>query len=389
MLMRAYPMDPKNHVFKIWVIAGTTALLAGCSTLPGSGPSNRQMAKDQNEETGNREYTVVKLDVNSIHQLGGRRPVKLNEIFRKKVNGKPGFVLGIGDQLAINIWEASGDGLFSTFENKHTRIDAMVDEEGEVFIPYVGSVAVAGKSIEDVRVTIQQGLQGKAVEPQVQVALKMNVSNNLAVVGDVNAPGRYPVPVGGIRLLDVIARAGGSRAPVFETEATIVRGENLNSIRLDEVLRQQGNNVWMEAQDTVQIMHKPRSFTAFGAVTSKNRHAFKTENISLAEALAQSGGLNDALADAGGVFLFRFEQAELLDHANVAVPATLFNDTVATIYRLDFNQPEAFFLARSFMMQDKDLIYVANASAAEYYKFIRIYVQPLLDISRTSSVILN
>jgi hypothetical protein len=37
-------------------------------------------------------------------------------------------------------------------------------------------------------------------------------------------------------------------------------------------------------------------------------------------------------------------------------------------------------------MQDKDIIYVANAFAAEYYKFIRIYVQPLLDISRTSTL---
>ncbi len=364
-------------------------LLSGCSTLPGQGPSNRQMAKDQNEEPGEREYTVVQLDVDSIHKLGGRRPVKLNETFRKTICGKSGFVLGIGDQLAINIWEASNDGLFSTFDSKRARIDAMVDENGQVFVPYVGSVDVAGKSIESVRAAIENGLKGKAVEPQVQVALQANVSNNLAVVGDVNAPGRFPIPVGGVRLLDVVASAGGSRAPVFESEATIVRGDTKDSIRLDEVLSQPGNNVWMEPSDTVQIMHKPRTFTALGAVSSKNRHAFKTEGLSLAEALAESGGLNDGLADAGGVFLFRFESAEILREAGVALPDTRINDSVATIYRLDFNEPEAFFLARSFKMQDNDLIYVANAFAAEYYKFIRIYVQPLLDISRTSSVLVD
>ncbi|WP_168442682.1 polysaccharide biosynthesis/export family protein [Pontiella desulfatans] len=379
----------------VWTGGGSAAValfalvLSGCSTLPGSGPSNRQMAKDQNEDPGEREYTVVKLDVDSIHKLGGRRPVKLNETFRKTISGKSGFVLGIGDQLAINIWETSNDGLFSTLESKRARIDAMVDENGQVFVPYVGQVDVAGKSIEAVRSAIENGLKGKAVEPQVQVALKTNVSNNLAVVGDVNAPGRYAVPVGGVRLLDVIAWAGGSRAPIFEAEATIVRGETQDSIRLDEVLTQPGNNVWMEPSDTVQIMHKPRTFTALGAVTSKNRHPFKTEGLSLAEALAASGGLSDGLADAGGVFLFRFESAEILQEAGVAIPEILINDTVATIYRLDFNEPEAFFLARSFKMQDNDLIYVANAFAAEYFKFIRIYVQPLLDISRTSSVLID
>jgi polysaccharide export outer membrane protein len=370
-------------------VALFAVLLSGCSTLPGQGPSNRQMAQDQNKDPGDREYTVVQLDVDSIHKLGGRRPVKLNETFRKTICGKSGFVLGIGDQLAVNIWESSNDGLFSTLENKQARIDTMVDENGQVFVPYVGQVDVAGKSIESVRAAIERGLKGKAVEPQVQVALKANVSNNLAVVGDVNAPGRYAVPVGGVRLLDVIASAGGSRAPIFESEATIVRGETTDSIRLDEVLSQPGNNVWMVSSDTVQIMHKPRTFTALGAVSSKSRHPFKTEGLSLAEALAESGGLNDGLADAGGVFLFRFESAEILKEAGVAIPDILINDTVATIYRLDFNEPEAFFLARSFKMQDNDLIYVANAFAAEYYKFIRIYVQPLLDISRTSTVLID
>ena len=109
----------------------------------------------------------------------------------------------------------------------------------------------------------------------------------------------------------------------------------------------------------------------------------------MAEALAQAGGLNDGVADAGGVFIFRFEDPDVLREAGLEVPETLFNGRAASIYRLDFNEPEAFFLSRSFAMQDKDIIYVANAFASEYYKFIRIYVQPLLDISRTSTVFIE
>jgi len=155
------------------------------------------------------------------------------------------------------------------------------------------------------------------------------------------------------------------------------------------VIGRNRNNVWMMPNDTVQVMHRPRSFSAFGAVSTKKRHLFKTENLSLAEALAESGGLNDGLADAGGVFLFRFEDPEVLEQAGLPVPETRFDGKVAAIYSLNFEEPEAFFLASSFAMQDKDLIYVANAFASEYYKFIRIYVQPLLDISRTSTILVE
>ncbi|MDF7808294.1 polysaccharide export protein [Pontiellaceae bacterium B12219] len=380
-------MMNKQKLFNSWGAAiATGLLLSSCSTLPGSGPSRHKMAKVQDEPADDREYAVIQLSVDVVQQLGDRRPVSLNESFSTTLNGKPESVLGIGDQLVINIWETSGDGLFSTFEKKQSRIDSVIDESGAIFIPYVGQVQVAGKTIEEVRSTIEEGLQGKAVEPQVQVALKANVSNNLVVVGDVNQPGRYPLPIGGVRLLDAVAAAGGSRAPIYEAEAKIVRGEISDTIRLDEVLGQKNNNVWMMPGDTVQLMHKPRTFTAFGAVSSKSRHAFETETLSLAEALAQAGGLNDGQADAGGVFLFRFEDPDVLRAAGREVPDVLFHGRAAAIYRLDFKEPEAFFLSRSFAMQDKDIIYVANAFAAEYYKFIRIYVQPLLDISRTSTL---
>ena len=84
------------------------------------------------------------------------------------------MVLGVGDQLAVHIWETSSDGLFSTVERKHTSITSVIDENGEIFIPYVGLIKIAGKDIESVRQLIQSSLEGKAVEPQVQVVLLSN-----------------------------------------------------------------------------------------------------------------------------------------------------------------------------------------------------------------------
>jgi polysaccharide export outer membrane protein len=99
--------------------------------------------------------------------------------------------------------------------------------------------------------------------------------------------------------------------------------------------------------------------------------------------------LNDNLADAGGVFLFRFESPARLSSANVQVPAKLVEGKAATIYRLDFNQPQTFFLAHSFMMQDKDIIYVANAPAAEFRKFVSTILSPFLALTRSTTVLVG
>ena len=364
--------------------------LEGCALLPGQGPSSMDIALlDETAAEANRDYTIINLNASTVQTLGPQRPASLSNEFSDQMRGNASIVIGIGDRLIINIWEASADGLFSTTEKKQTPIDVTVDENGHIFIPYVGQINVMGMSVERVRQSVEAGLRGKAVEPQVQVKLTSNGGHKAAILGDVAQPGRYDIPVSGLRLIEAIAQAGGATQASFETEVAIVRGEVSRTIRLDEVIRRSSNNVWLMPRDAVHVTHKPRTFTAFGAVTSKNQIPFNAETITLVDALAQSGGLNDNLADAGGVFLFRFESPARLSSANVQVPAKLVEGKAATIYRLDFNQPQTFFLAHSFMMQDKDIIYVANAPAAEFRKFVSTIVAPFLALTRSTTVLVG
>jgi polysaccharide export outer membrane protein len=362
--------------------------LGGCALLPGQGPSSMDIALlDDTESETPRNYTIVNLDASTVNKLGPQRPASLSNEFSDRIHGKTSIVIGIGDILIINVWEASPDGLFSTTEQKQISIEVIVDEDGHIYIPYVGHIDVVGMSVEEVRQSVEAGLLGKAVEPQVQINLTSYGEHKATVIGAVARPGQYDITVNGLRLIEAIAQAGGGTQASFETGVTIVRGDVNSTIHLDEVVRLPSNNVWLMPGDTVEVARKPRSFTAFGAVTSKNQIPFVTETVSLAEALAQSGGINDNLADAGGIFLFRFETPARLGSADVQLPNVLFEGEAATIYRLDLTEPEAFFLARSFMMQDKDLIYVANAPAAEFRKFVANIVAPFLGVARANTII--
>jgi len=372
---------------RLVAIVAMAFALAGCGGfVPKQGPSSVDVALMSGEgEVFNSLINVVTLDEDTLAVLGRPIPKTFSAEFRNTIQGDALYRIGIGDRMTINIWEASPDGLFSTIDSKKMQLEAVVDEDGLLFIPYAGQIDVVAKTVEQVRAAIQEGLKGKAVEPQVQIALTSNGSHKFSVVGDVAKPGRYEIHTSGLRLIDAIAEAGGTRQASFSTVVTIVRDHLSGTVRLEDVLSDPQNNVWLKPGDTVHIINSPKTFSAFGAVGSKNQLEFKTEQMSLAEALAQSGGLNDNLANAQGVFLFRFEPPARLQQAQIKPKSKLINGHSATIYRLDLTEPESFFLARGFDVSDKDILYVANASGAQLRKFFSIILSPLLSSASTAS----
>ncbi len=374
-------------------------LATGCATtqLPSSGPSRSEIKSSPSVTQSQLQF--IKIDQSNVAQVGPRRVKTINTDFRTAFSGKNALLLGVGDRLLISIWEASGDGLFSTTEKKQTDIEATIDEKGKIFIPYVGLLDVAKKDIEAVRIEISRGLKGKALEPQVQVKLLDNVSNTVVAIGEVNSPGMYPIAVGGLRLLDILAKAGGSKSKAFESEISIVRDNKKAVIRLDEILANSDNDIWMKPGDTLQAVNSPRIFTALGAVRGQKKYNFETPTVTLSEGLAQAGGLIDEVSDSAGVFLFRYETVEFLRSIE---PADLSrsakkkwasysemspNLRVPVIYQLDLSETESLFWATSFQLKDKDLIYVSTAPAREYNKFINTFVKPLLDVGRTGITI--
>lgn len=366
-------------------------VLAGCSTLPRHGPTAMDIALQSVEaDAYTGQYIVVTLDGLAIDALNRHPGSPLPSHFNIASGGPQGGAIGVGDGVQINIWEASADGLFSTAENKQVSLSAIVDATGEIFVPYVGRVRAAGRSVEALRVAIEQGLQGQAVEPQVQVLLTDNQSSSVTVIGDVSGPGQYPLAVRGMRLMDAIAQAGGTREATFESVATITRAGRSGTIRLDQAAAHPGNNVWLAPGDNILVLHRPRSYSAFGAIQNTQLVPFRTETLTLIEALAQVGGLSDQQADSGGVFLFRFESYDVAKAlAPQQVPRFTSGQQVPVIYRLDFGEAQAFFNARAFEIRDKDVLYVANHPTTEFNKFLSILFAPVIGVANTIVNVVN
>lgn len=364
--------------------------LAACSSLGAGGPSGRVVRAADNRIVQQAQIKVI--DVNDAvtrQLLAGYRSAGFAETLGDAP--LPWTIIGRGDVLDVSIWEAPPAVLFgssATFGpqdsasvlaasagtgQKTTISELMVDSDGQVRIPFAGSIQAAGRTPRQVEREIVDRLARKAHDPQVAVRLLRNAGSNVTVVGDVTTSARVPITPRGERLLDVLAAAGGVKQPIGKMTIQISRDGRVVSLPLEAVIRDPAQNIRLQADDIVTALFQPYSFTALGATGSTNAEIpFEATGITLAQALGRVGGLKDDRADIKGVFIFRLEDPAALDPAIAQTARRTPDGRIPVIYRVDLGNPATFFVAQSFPVRNKDVLYVSNAPLADLQKFVSI-----------------
>lgn len=363
-------------VLSIAMIAFT--MLGACSSLPSAGANKDQVLKS--EATSSLPLQVVDVDDATARRvLAADKRVRFADVFPG--DKSTGYRIGAGDVIEVSVWEAPPATLFgSTVLDPRlgaatTRVttfpEQMVSFEGAINIPFAGMVPAAGKSPQQIEAEIARRLNGKANQPQVLVRVTRNATSNVTVVGEVAQSVRMPLTAKGERLLDAVAAAGGVRQAVGKMTVQVTRGEVVQAMALDTVIQDPKQNIVLQPGDVVTALFQPLSFTALGATGKNEEVFFEAQGITLAQALARSGGLQDNRADARGVFIFRYEEPLVLGVAGENPPLTP-DGKVPVIYRVDLKDPRSFFVAQGFPIRNKDVMYVSNAPAAEFQKFLNI-----------------
>jgi polysaccharide export outer membrane protein len=356
-----------------------SAVLSGCAWVPSAGPTTGDL-----NESASVDAPIEVVDL-TPQVLGQLRTVDQRRTFAEGLRASAAerrAQLGIGDTIAVSVWEAPPATLFGgsdtmaaagTVATARTTTfpEQVIDERGAVAVPFVGRIQAAGLELHQLEAEITRRLAGKANHPQVLVRLARNASTDVTVVGDVNTSTRVPLSPKGERLLDALAAAGGVRQPVGKVTLQVTRGAQVFAMPLDAVIRDPRQNVPLRAGDVVTALYQPASFMAFGATGRNEEINFEGQGISLAQALARAGGLLDARADARGVFVFRLTSRSAGDTA--AEGAVNAAGHVPVVYRLDMKNPASMFIAQQFQMRDKDTLYVSNAPMADIQKIANLF----------------
>jgi polysaccharide export outer membrane protein len=119
----------------------------------------------------------------------------------------------------------------------------------------------------------------------------------------------------------------------------------------------------------VFLYREPQTFLAFGALGSQQQFPFGAWRLSVAEALAKTGGLIDAQSDPAAVFLYRGEPREVAEALGIDC-SRFEGPLIPVIYNFNFRGAAGYFLATSFEMRSKDVIYASNSVSVESTKFM-------------------
>ncbi|HMV64660.1 MAG TPA: polysaccharide export protein EpsE [Rhodocyclaceae bacterium] len=191
-----------------------------------------------------------------------------------------------------------GDGVkISVFQNPDLGLETRVSETGVISYPLVGSVQVGGLTVGEAEKAIAAGLRsgGYVLQPQVTLVVQQVRGAQVAVLGQVARPGRYPLESTAMKVTDALALAGGT-TPQGAEKVILTGLRNGRRVRLEVdvadlfVTWTPEKDVPVQAGDTLYVQRAPQ-FYVYGEVLKAG--AYRVErNMTVLQALSLGGGLN-------------------------------------------------------------------------------------------------
>lgn len=386
------------------ILASSSLVLVGCQTTlgqrisdwqPNAGPTLTQVelgTEIQNPDntvtpTG---LTIIDIDGNTVNRANQLKQYqRFSDYYRGGSTVQQ--VIRPGDVVNVAIYEAppallfgSGSDITSTTGSAEKKLpEQMVDSRGQISIPFLGKINVAGRSPQDVQDMIVAGLSRKANQPSAIVSIGKNNSANITVVGEVNNSLRVPLTGKGERILDAIAAAGGTKYPSSRVTVQVNRGMQSVEMPMSDLLNDARQNIVLQPGDVVSVNYQSKSYTVLGATVKNDEINYESNGISLMQALARAGGLNDNRADSRGVFIFRYETPMMLTYDQLYRVPEQFKQAgrIPVVYRLNLKDPMNYLVAQNFPIKNNDVIYVSNAPATEFAKFLNMVSQTVFSVT--------
>ncbi|CAM5792720.1 polysaccharide biosynthesis/export family protein [Rhizobacter fulvus] len=346
------PARPRPY-FRLLFVHLLAAMLAACAHAPG-------MTLDAGSDDLKARANLQSIDTPTLRQLQTDRRTRLADeaaalpaAFRSST-ARYDYLVAPQDVLRITVWNQPE---LTNPANTTTELSGrVVNSDGSMFFPYVGKFQAAGLAVQDIRALLVKGLSRVIKSPQVDVSVLQYRGQRVYVSGEVRTPGAVPVTDVPPDLADVIARSGGSTAEADLSAVTITRGAATLRVNL-QALYYNGDgraNLRLQNGDIVNVPERrfARVFVT-GEVLRQAALPMPRGDMTLADALADAGGVNPLSANAGQVFVIRAS-----------------TDPKPFVYHLNAAAPDALLLADQFVLQARDVVYVDTAPVVRWSRLI-------------------
>lgn len=153
----------------------------------------------------------------------------------------------------------------SVYQEPDLTTRSRVSSSGQITVPLVGDVPVAGLTIGQVQERLTQLFGADyLVNPQVQVNIESYHASTVFVTGAVNKPGSYPIPTGRpMTVMEALAMAGGFKDEASVNATRIIRtdgGEKRTiEVKVSDIIKK-GDKTKDVAVRPNDIIFVPESF---------------------------------------------------------------------------------------------------------------------------------
>ena len=265
------PSLPRSYASLLWARVFAAALLLPSFLIP-SGAQDQAPAATPSA-TAQTETSITPSTTKPDDETTNGGPV-----------GDSTLRLGIGDLVEINVYNVP-----------ELAAKVRVSNSGDVYLPLIDYVHVAGLTTEEAQTLIEKRLSdgGFLKNPHVAVFVDEYASQGASVLGEVTKPGVYPV-LGEQRLFDLISAAGGFTDKAGRSITVTHRNQSDKPVTVPlsrNLTDSPESNIEVFPGDTV-IVRKADIVYVVGDVGRPSGFLMDSGNLTVLKAIALAGGTN-------------------------------------------------------------------------------------------------
>ena len=263
------------------------------------------------------------------------------------------------DRVDVTVWDSEESSLLSTPNQNTVQMQNMqVSAGGTIFLPFVGTVHVAGMPHAAARARIQRKYVEVIPSAQVQLNVVQGSRGAISVVSGVSNPGPITLDDPAFTVLNAVAAAGGPDRNLKSPNVKLIRGSRTYLRPLDQVMADASYDAYLRPGDKLALEDDRRYFRSLGAASKEALIPFSKSDISALDAMSLIGGLTDSRANPKGILILR-EYPQSAVRQDDRGP-----DNARSVFVIDLTTADGLFSAGKFMIRSKDTVLVTESSVA-------------------------
>ncbi|PTX58095.1 polysaccharide export outer membrane protein [Litoreibacter ponti] len=274
-----------------------------------------------------------------------------------KQKGPVGRTLLPGDAVTLSVWDSDENSLLTAPGQRVAQLQtSTVSPNGNIFVPYVGSVRISGMTESNARDAVQEALISISPSAQVQLTSEVGQRHSIDLVSGVNNPGSFPLQERDMTVLAAIALGGGASAGFQNPQVRLLRGNSTYAISLDKLFKTPSLDTTLRHQDKILVVEDESYFIGLGASGKEELVTFPKEHVSALDAVSLLGGLSDARANPKGILVLREYGQKAVRTDGIRGP-----ENQRVVFTMDLTNADGLFSAGKFHINPKDVVYATES----------------------------